>query len=149
MPFMVAGNPQARGLAVLRVLLGVFFIFEALGKRAWLLDTAPLDSMLHNWLQGAGPASRWYLETVCLPGVAVFARVVPLGEAAAGLALLTGTYTRLAAFMALLMVLNFHVASGVIFKYAFLTNGFGLPVLGGLLALALGGVGLPFSINKK
>ena len=51
--------------------------------------------------------------------------------------------------MALLMVLNFHVASGAIFKYAFLTNGFGLPVMGGLLALALGGVGLPFSVNKK
>lgn len=149
MAFMLSGNPQARGLAVLRVLLGAFFVFEALGKRAWLLDTAPLNSMLHNWLQDAGPTSRWYLETVCLPGVAVFARVVPLGEAAAGLALLTGTYTRLAAFMALLMVLNFHVASGAIFKYAFLTNGFGLPVLGGLLALALGGVGLPFSVNRK
>lgn len=146
---MLSGNPQARGLAVLRIMLGVFFIFEALGKRAWLFDTAPLNTMLHTWLQGAEPASRWYLETVCIPGVAIFARVVPLGEAAAGLALITGTYTRLAAFMALLMVLNFHVASGAIFKYSFLTNGFGLPVLGGLLALAIGGVGLPLSITKK
>lgn len=146
---MLSGNPQARGLAVLRVMLGVFFTFEALGKRAWLLDTAPLNTMLHTWLQGAEPASRWYLETVCLPGVAIFARVVPLGEAAAGLALITGAYTRLAAFMALLMVLNFHVASGAIFKYAFLTNGFGLPVMGGLLALALGGVGLPLSFSRK
>ena len=149
MAFLLSGNPQARGLAVLRVMLGVFFIFEAVGKRAWLLDTAPLNAMLQSWLQTAGPNSRWYLETVCLPGVAIFARLVPLGEAAAGLALITGTYTRLAAFMALLMVLNFHVASGAIFKYAFLTNGFGLPVMGGLLALALGGVGLPLSVNRK
>ena len=149
MAFMMSGNPQARGLAVLRLLLGVFFIFEAVGKRAWLFDTGPLSTMLTTWLQGAGPYSRWYLETVCLPGLPIFARLVPLGEAAAGLALVTGTYTRLAAFMALLMVLNFHVASGAIFKSAFLTNGFGLPVLGGLLALALGGVGLPFGVNKK
>ena len=149
MAFLLSGNPQARGLAILRIMLGVFFIFEALGKRAWLLDTAPLNAMLQSWLQTAGPNNRWYLETVCLPGVAMFARLVPLGEAAAGLALVTGTYTRLAAFMALLMVLNFHVASGAIFKYAFLTNGFGLPVMGGLLALALGGVGLPFSVNRK
>lgn len=149
MAFMLSGNPQARGLAVLRLLLGVFFIFEAWGKRAWLLDTGPLSTTLQAWLQGAGPYSRWYIETVCLPGLAIFARLVPLGEATAGLALVTGTYTRLAALMALLMVLNFHVASGAIFKYAFLTNGFGLPVLGGLLALALGGVGLPFGINKK
>ncbi len=149
MAFLLSGNPQARGLAVLRIMLGVFFVFEAVGKRAWLLDTAPLTAMLQGWLQTAGPYSRWYLETVCLPGLAIFARLVPLGEAATGLALITGTYTRLAAFMALLMVLNFHVASGAIFRYAFLTNGFGLPVLGGLLALALGGVGLPFSVNKK
>jgi uncharacterized membrane protein YphA (DoxX/SURF4 family) len=149
MAFMLSGNPQARGLAVLRIFLGVFFIFEALGKRAWLFDTAPLNTMLHTWLQGARPESRWYLETVCIPAVAIFARVVPLGEAAAGLALITGTFARLAAFMALLMVLNFHVASAAIFNYSFLTNGFGLPVMGGLLALALGGVGLPFSITKK
>ena len=149
MAFMISGNPQARGLAVLRLLLGVFFIFEALGKRAWLFDTGPLATTLQTWLQGAGPYSRWYIETICLPGLAIFARLVPLGEAVAGLALVTGTSTRLAAVMALLMVLNFHVASGAIFKYAFLTNGFGLPVLGGLLALALGGVGLPFGLNKK
>lgn len=149
MALMLSGNPQARGLAVLRFMLAVFFLFEAYGKRAWLLDTAPLNTMLQTWLQGAGPTSRWYLENVCLPGVAIFARAVPLGEAATGLAFLTGTNTRLAAVMALLMVLNFHVASGAIFKYAFLTNGFGLPVMGGLLALALGGVGLPFSVTKK
>ncbi len=145
---MASGNPQARGLAVLRILLGVFFLFEASGKTTWLLDTAPLSGTLNTWLQGANPTSRWYLETVCLPGVAAFARLVPLGEAAAGLALVAGAYTRLAAFMALLMVLNFHVASGAIFTYGFFTNAFGLPVMGGLLALAAGGVGLPLSVKR-
>jgi hypothetical protein len=46
------------------------------------------------------------------------------------------------------MVLNFHVASGALFQYRFLTNGFGLPVLGGLLALAVGGVRLPWSVRE-
>ena len=148
MGFMLSGNPQARGLAVLRVLLGVFLLFQASGKTTWLLDTAPLTGILNTWLQSANPTSRWYLETVCLPGVAIFSRLVPLGETAAGIALVAGAYTRMAALLALLMVLNFHVASGAIFKYAFFTNAFGLPVMGGLLALALGGVGLPFSVNK-
>ena len=92
--------------------------------------------------------NRWYLETVCLPGAGVFARVVLLGEAAAGTALVLGAYTRLAALVAMLMVLNFHFASGVIFQYAYLTNGYGLPVLGGLLALAIGGTSLPLSLRK-
>lgn len=148
MAFMLSGNPQARGLAVLRVLLGVFLLFQASGKTAWVLDTAPLTGILNTWLQGAHPTSRWYLENVCLPGVAIFSRLVPLGETAAGMALVLGAYTRIAALLALLMVLNFHVASGAIFKYAFFTNAFGFPVMGGLLALALGGVGLPFSLRK-
>ena len=46
------------------------------------------------------------------------------------------------------MVLNFHFASGILFEYRYLTNGYGLPVLGGLLALALGGAALPLSLRK-
>jgi hypothetical protein len=37
------------------------------------------------------------------------------------------------------MALNFHVASGALFKYSFLTNGYGLPVLGSTLALVFAG----------
>ena len=83
-----------------------------------------------------------------MPGVEVFARLVPLGELAVAVAFLIGGYTRLAAATALLMVLNFHFASGIIFTYGYLTNGYGLPVLGGLLALALGGAALPLSVKR-
>ena len=132
----------------LRILLGVFFIFEAVAKASWLMDSAPLVRRLTEWLQNATPMNRWYLETVCLPGAAVFARVVLFGEAATGLALVMGAYTRPAAVLAMLMVLNFHFASGVMFEYAYLTNGYGLPVLGGLLALAIGGASLPLSVRR-
>ena len=33
------------------------------------------------------------------------------------------------------MILNFHFAMGILFQSAYLTNGFGLPVVGGLSAL--------------
>jgi hypothetical protein len=45
------------------------------------------------------------------------------------------------------MVLNIHIASGALFKYSFLTNGYGLPVLGSTLALAIGGVRLRWSLR--
>ena len=46
------------------------------------------------------------------------------------------------------MVLNIHFASGVLFEYRYLTNGYGLPVLGGLLALAFGAAALPLSLKR-
>jgi len=143
-------NRQGTGLVVIRICLGVFFIFEAIGKVAWLLDAGILAGRLTGWLNDAPPGSvsRWYLEHVAMHGIGVFARLVPLGELAAGLALVAGVWTRTAALLAFLMVLNFHVASGALFKYAFLTNGYGLPVLAATLGLAIGGARLPFSLRR-
>ena len=91
---------------------------------------------------------RWYLDTIAIPGAPVFARLVLVGELAAGAALLCGIKVRWAASVALLMVLNFHFASDVLFHYSYLTNAYGPPVLGGLLALAIGGTRLPFTLSK-
>jgi uncharacterized membrane protein YphA (DoxX/SURF4 family) len=136
------------GLTALRLCLGVFFVFMALRKLGWFASAAELREQLTGWAESAPALSRAYIESVCLPGVAVFARLVPLGEISVGVAFLLGGYTRLAAVIALLMVLNFHFASGIMFTYGYLTNGFGLPVLGGLIALALGGAALPLSVKR-
>jgi len=144
----MAVNPSARGLTVLRLFLGVFFLFEGIGKIGWLMDPSPLTTQLTGYLESANQWNRAYLETVCLPGAAVFARLVLFGELATGVSFILGAYARYAAIAACLMVLNFHVASGVIFEYRYLTNGYGLPVLGGLIALALGGAALPLSLRK-
>jgi uncharacterized membrane protein YphA (DoxX/SURF4 family) len=143
------GGGAARvGLRVLALMLGVFLIFEGLGKLAWLIDSGPLSEQLAGWLKEAPASSRWYLETFAIPGIPMFARLVVLGELLSGAALVAGFWTRMAAALAFLMVLNFHFASGRIFAYSFLTNGYGLPVLGGLLALAIGGGRLPFSASR-
>ena len=143
-------NKQGTGLVIIRVCLGVFFLFEGLSKFGWFADAGVLNGRLAGWLADAqvGSASRWYLEHVAMRGTAVFARVVPLAELATGVALIAGAWTRTAALLAFLMVLNFHVASGALFKYAFLTNGYGLPVLAATLGLAVGGVRLPFSLRR-
>jgi uncharacterized membrane protein YphA (DoxX/SURF4 family) len=142
------GGAQSRGLAILRILLGVFFLAEGLAKLGWLLDSGPLMERLQGWLSGATPMSRWYLHTVAIPGAPLFARMVMLGQVSAGIALTIGFWTRLAATFAFLMVLNFHIASGAIFHWSFLNNGYGLPVLGGLLALSIGGGRLPWGVKN-
>jgi uncharacterized membrane protein YphA (DoxX/SURF4 family) len=143
------GKGQAWGLTALRLCLGTFFLFEAISKIGWFASSAVLRSRLAEWVESVPAISRAYINTVCLPGVEIFARLVPLGEFAVAVAFLLGGYTRLAAVLALLMVLNFHFASGVMFEYSYLTNGYGPPVLGGLLALALGGSSLPLSVRKN
>jgi len=145
----MAIDRQGTGLAILRICLGTFFVFESFLKIRWLTDASILSGQFANW-SGAVPAgsvSAWYLHRIAIPGVSVFARLVPIGEFVSGVALVLGFWTPLFAFIAFFMAFNFQFASGAMFKYSFLTSGYGLPVLGSTLALALGGVRLPWSIR--
>jgi uncharacterized membrane protein YphA (DoxX/SURF4 family) len=146
----MAIDRHATGLALVRIFLGVFLFFEGAGKLRWFVDSSILARQLSSWLDVSGPGSipRWYLEHVAIPGLPYFSRLVPLGEMTCGAAMLVGFCTPAVAFLAFLMVLNFHVASGAIWRYGFLTNGDGLPVLGATLGLAVGGVRLPWSVRK-
>jgi uncharacterized membrane protein YphA (DoxX/SURF4 family) len=139
---------HAGALRVLSVLMGVFLISMGLDKIDWFTDATILTRRLQQWHGTVRPLARWYLDTIAIPGAPMFARVVPLAELAAGTALILGTWVRLAAALALLMVINFHVASDDIFRYGYLMNAYGPPVLGSLLTLAIGGVRLPFSVWK-
>src|SRR5947208_556303 len=138
----MALDRQGTGLALIRICLGVFFIFEGLGKLRWFADTSILSRRFAEWMQSAGPASHWYLQRIAVPWTAYLARLVPIGELTSGVALLLGLWTPLVAFAAFFMALNFHFAAGTLFTFSFLTNGYGLPVLGSTLGLAIGGVRL-------
>src|SRR4051812_22158956 len=121
----MAIDRQATGLALLRIFISVFFIFEGLGKIRWFVNTSQLAGMFSSWSQAAAPGSvsQWYLQHIAMPGLSVFARLVPLGEITSGIALVLGFWTPLFAFIAFFMALNFQIASGAVFKYSFLTSG--------------------------
>ncbi|MCC7416513.1 MAG: DoxX family protein [Acidobacteria bacterium] len=145
----MAIDRQGTGLSILRIAIGIFFIFEALGKLRWFIDSSILRAQLDAWHQSvpAGSIVAGYLERFAIPGVPFFARLVPLGEFGCGLALVLGVWTPLFALVLFLMALNFQFASGALFRYAFWSSGYGLPVLGSTLALAIGGVRLPWSLK--
>ena len=133
-----SGRAHAAALVLLRVLLGVFMFFFGLDKVTWLLDATPLATQLSSWLVDAPPASRWYLERI-IPGAPVFARAVPLGAMLGGLALVLGFWTRMAALLSLVAVLSLQLGAGSMFRYAYLLDASGLPLVGSLLALVIGG----------
>ena len=136
-------------LRALAITLGLFFISNGLEKLAWFTDSTILAGRLEGWLASAVPATRWYIDTVAIPGVPLFARIVPIAELSIGLALVLGFWMRMAALLALVMVANFHVARGLFFSREFLTDGVGLPVMGGLVALVIAGSRLPWSVTRR
>jgi thiosulfate dehydrogenase [quinone] large subunit len=142
-------NRQGTALAVLRICIGVFFVFEGLGKIRWFVDSSILSTQLAGWhaALATGSISARYIERIAMPGAVYFARLVPLGELSCGIALVAGIWTPVAALIAFLMALNFQIASGAVFHYSFLSSGYGLPVLGSTLALVFGGRGLPWSVR--
>jgi uncharacterized membrane protein YphA (DoxX/SURF4 family) len=136
-------------LRVLSLFIGVFLLFMGIDKIGWFTDGgAFLLARLNEWREMAQPATRWYLERVAIPGAPFFAWLVPLGELTTGTALICGFRVRVASTLALLMVLNFHFASDILLHYSYLINGYGPPILGGLLALMIGGTELPFSLTR-
>ncbi len=140
-------NSGGVGLRILALVMGLFLFLMGVDKVAWITDSNILVSQLLEWRDSAFGSSLWYLETIALPGASVFARMVPVAEMCAGFALFVGYRVRLVALLALAMILNFHFASGVLFSMNYLTNGYGLPVVGSLLALGLSGRRLPWSVS--
>ena len=146
----MAFDRQGNGLTIPRICIGVFFVFEGIGKYRWFTDSSMLAGQLAGWLQAApaGSVSAVVSRSASHSRRGGASRgSVPLGEIGVGLALVVGFWTPLVALLAFFMALNFQVASGALFKYSFLTSGYGLPVLGSTLALAIGGVRLPWSLR--
>ena len=133
-----SGRAQTFALMLLRVCLGVFMFAFGFERASWLMDATPLSTQLASWLVDATPAGRWYLERV-IPGAPVFARAVPLGAMVSGIALALGFWTRIAAVLSLVVVLSLQLGAGSMFKLTYLMDAGGLPVVGGLLAVMIGG----------
>ena len=97
-------------IAGARAVIGLLWLFSL----RWKLppDFAPgAGRGLMDWLQlevehGAFELYAGFVESVVLPNFTVFAWTIFLSELTVGLLLLTGTWTRLAAVIGLLMSLN-------------------------------------------
>ena len=53
----MALDRQGTGLALLRIMIGVFFVFEGVGKLRWFTDTSILAARFADWNQAAAAGS--------------------------------------------------------------------------------------------
>jgi thiosulfate dehydrogenase [quinone] large subunit len=89
------------------------------GNPSWFSSTEPLKGFAGYALSGAGQGAHsavnygWYaafLRWVGGDGAGIMSKVVPLGEAAIGIALIAGLFTGVAAFMAGTFSVSFGLA---------------------------------------
>lgn len=105
----------SRGLLViLRVYLGVIFLVAVWPKLSADPSFAPrLTAFLERFaMESAHGFYKDFLQAVVLPYAGLFAGLVIAGELVTGLALVTGTATRLAAGVAVFLTLNYLFAKG-------------------------------------
>ena len=134
-------------LRVVTVGLGIFFLAMSYNKLAWLGDPTQLAARFQRWLPNASPYAHVYLQYVAIPGGVAFARIVPIAEFLTAISLLSGVYTNVAAIAALFMILNFHTATSSFSSIEFLRDGTGPPMFAALIALAIAGHRLPYSLR--
>jgi thiosulfate dehydrogenase [quinone] large subunit len=100
-------------LAVLRVCIGILFLRAVQGKLA--AGSHWPDGMVAflNHQRESAFAFYWpFIEKVVIPHKVIFGNLASIGELGIGLLLITGTATRLAAFLGVAMVLNYMWAKG-------------------------------------
>ena len=103
-------------LALLRIYLGVILFLTVLGK---LTRDRPFALEMLGFLSGtarrtSGPYLH-FIQNVVIPHSALFSYMVMTGELVAALSLLSGAFTRIGAFIAMLLFLNYMFAKGRIF----------------------------------
>lgn len=102
---------------ILRVHLGVILLLTVIGK---LTSEQPFSVEMLSYLQGysmrnASAPYQHFLQQIVIPHATLFSYLIMAGELIAGLLLLTGTLTRVAAGISMFLFLNYMLSKGRLF----------------------------------
>ena len=102
-------------LTILRIYLGVILLYTVIGK---LMADSPFVDEMTGYLTTMMKRDRMpgfyrsFLQSVVMPHSKAFSYLVLAGELTAGIGLFTGTCTRLSAFIAAILFLNYMFSKG-------------------------------------
>jgi thiosulfate dehydrogenase [quinone] large subunit len=117
--FLFTSTAMAWFWLVIRLYMAYIFIPAGWGKITsgkWLFsDGAPIQGLVNGAISADGTPAWyvWFLQNVVQPNASLFATLVALGEFAAGLGLLVGLLTGIAAFGAVFLNTNFILAGSL------------------------------------
>ncbi len=133
-------------LALLRIATGVSLLGPGVMKLGWFRNPMLEQSLASFASHSPNGLVTSYLHAVT-PHHAGLARVVVLGELGLGTLLVLGLFTPLAAALALVMVANFHFASGAMFQPSYFVGQNGLVYLLIFPVLITGRAGIAFGVD--
>ncbi len=109
---LASGPRDRQALAFLRVATGLFFLYQGYQKLTDPDFLSALPNTLHVWAS-TSPASLYtsFLEHVAVPQAGLFGFLVTYGEILTGLSYITGFLVQFSAPAAILMNLNFLLAT--------------------------------------
>jgi len=136
-------KPATVQIFLIRLAIGALFLHLGMEKyhEGWLWNSQPLADSLQRYLEHAGGLELKYLTTVAIPFAGLWAKLITVGELATGVSFLLGLLTRTSAGVALLMILNFHAANGLLFSWEFFGSPYAAFLTAGLVACFLARAG--------
>ncbi len=117
--FLFASTAAAWLWLVVRLYLASVFVpagWDKVTSGEWVFgDGSPIQGMVSGAMASEGTPVWyvWFLENIVQPNASLFATLVALGELAAGLGLLVGLLTGIAAFGGVFMNANFVLAGAL------------------------------------
>jgi thiosulfate dehydrogenase [quinone] large subunit len=121
--------------AFFRIAIGLFFLAQGLNKLEWYSSSEFLRTSLDRYAQSPPVLTSFYQQHVAYPGIEAWSRMIPTGEMLIGVALILGLLTQPTLIIAMMLVLNFHLANGNLFSTQFFSNPYALVLLSSLVVL--------------
>ena len=125
-PVTVSTSRPAEWLAVLRIVVGLYFVKSLVTKMSVVLlgGVLPIPAVSERWIAGdaqdRGQAGigepdlsfyKHFLEGTVLPNSSLFAHLTAWGETVTGIGLTLGLLTGLASLVGLVLVINYGLAT--------------------------------------
>ena len=135
--------------AFFRIAIGLFFLAQGLNKLEWYSSSEFLRTSLDRYAVSPPALTSFYQTHVAYPGIEAWSRMIPTGEMLIGVALILGLLTQPTLIIAILLVLNLHLANGNLFSTQFISNPFALVLLSSLIVLFFSKSGSVFGIDAS
>jgi thiosulfate dehydrogenase (quinone) large subunit len=124
-PETISMNHPAKWLAVLRIVVGLYFVKSLLTKMSVVMlgGILPVPAVSARWLEvmpkivtkqaSENPIAfyKHFLETTVIPNSPVFAQLTAWGETVVGIGLTLGLLTGVASMIGLVLVFNYGMAT--------------------------------------